>query len=175
MIISLLAGIIQNARNRRKEAEAQAQAQQALNEQQSRLNSFFQNNYYGDYLNRPEVQATLQNMQNQIRRQNEQMYGMNAIRGGTPESLAAMQNNNAAAMGNAYSSIAANGAGWKDRVLENYINNSMALNNQDYNLWAQKAADFRNAAQQTALWNLDTTRMYSQALLNMAGMGMGSL
>ena len=169
MIVSLLAGIIQNARNRRKEAQGMAEAQNQLAERQNQLDGFFRNNYYGDYMNRSEVQSVVQNMQNQMRQQNAQLANMGAITGATPEALAAMQNNNAAAMGNTFNNIAANASGWKSNVLDNYINNSMALTNQRYNLWAQQAADFRNAAMQTSMYNLNQVAQLENSMTKGAG------
>ena len=54
---------------------------------------------------------------------------------------------------------------WKNNVLNNYINNSMALSNQKYNLWNQQASDFRNAAHQSMTQALDNyTQIYSSLI-----------
>ena len=165
MIVNLLSGIIRNARNRRAAEKAQTQALNTINAQQSQLDNMFNSEYYGDYMNRSDVQSMLRSMQGQMRQQNAQSYSMAAMTGATPEAMAAQLSNNAALMGNTYSQIGANMSNWKNNVLNNYINNSMALSNQKYNLWNQQASDFRNAAHQSMTQALDNyTQIYSSLI-----------
>ena len=48
MIVSLLSGIIRNARNRRAAKKAQTEALNSLSDQQAQLDNIFNNEYYGD-------------------------------------------------------------------------------------------------------------------------------
>ena len=148
MIVSLLSGIIRNARNRRAAKKAQTEALNSLSDQQAQLDNIFNNEYYGDYMNRSDVQSMMR-------------------------SIAAKQNNTAAIMGNTYSQIGANLSNWKNNVLNNYINNSMALNNQKYNLWAQQASDFRNAAHQSMTQALNSYTQIASAFMGGAGRMLG--
>ena len=173
MIVSLLSVIIRNARNRRAAKKAQTEALNSLSDQQAQLDNIFNNEYYGDYMNRSDVQSMMRSMQDQMRQQNAQNYNMAAVTGATPEALAAKQNNNAAIMGNTYSQIGANLSNWKNNVLNNYINNSMALNNQKYNLWAQQASDFRNAAHQSMTQALNSYTQIASAFMGGAGRMLG--
>lgn len=134
MIVNLLSGIIQNTRNRRAAERAQTQALNTINAQQSQLDNLFNNEYYGDYMNRSDVQSMLRSMQDQMRQQNAQSYSMAAMTGATPEAMAAQLSNNTALMGNTYNQIGANMSNWKSNILNNYINNSMALSNQKVQL-----------------------------------------
>ena len=93
MIVSLLSGIIRNARNRRAAKAAQAEALNSLSNQQAQLDNIFNSEYYGDYMNRSDVQSMMRSMQDQMRQQNAQSYNMAAVNGATPEALAAQQNN----------------------------------------------------------------------------------
>ena len=102
MIVSLLSGIIRNARNRRAAKKAQTEALNSLSDQQAQLDNIFNNEYYGDYMNRSDVQSMMRSMQDQMRQQNAQNYNMAAVTGATPEALAAQQNNNAAIDGKQY-------------------------------------------------------------------------
>ena len=92
MIVNLLSGIIRNARNRRAAENAQTQALNTLNSQQAQLDNFFNSEYYGDYMNRSDVQSMMRSMQDQMRQQNAMNYSMAAVMGSTPEALAAQQN-----------------------------------------------------------------------------------
>ena len=170
MIVNLLSGIIRNARNRRAAENAQTQALNTLNSQQAQLDNFFNSEYYGDYMNRSDVQSMMRSMQDQTRQQNAMNYSMAAVMGSTPEALAARQNNAAALMGNTYSQIGANMSNWKS----NYIHNSMALNNQEYNLWAQQANQFRQAAHDSMSQALDNYTRIASALVGSAGSALGA-
>lgn len=174
MIVNLLSGIIRNARNRRAAENAQTQALNTINAQQSQLDNLFNSEYYGDYMNRSDVQSMLRSMQEQMRQQNSMNYSMAAVMGSTPEALAAQQNNAASLMGNTYSQIGANMSNWKSNVLNNYINNSMALNNQKYNLWAQQANQFRQAAQDSMTQALDNYTRIASAFVGSAGSVLGA-
>ena len=174
MIVNLLSGIIRNARNRRAAENAQTQALNTLNSQQAQLDNFFNSEYYGDYMNRSDVQSMMRSMQDQMRQQNAMNYSMAAVMGSTPEALAAQQNNAATLMGNTYSQIGANMSNWKSNVLNNYNNNSMALNNQEYNLWAQHANQFRQAAHDSMSQALDNYTRIASALVGSAGSALGA-
>lgn len=76
MIVSLLSGIIRNARNRRAAKAAQAEALNSLSNQQAQLDNIFNSEYYGDYMNRSDVQSMMRSMQDQMRQQNAQSYNM---------------------------------------------------------------------------------------------------
>ena len=162
MIVNLLSGIIRNARNRRAAENAQTQALNTLNSQQAQLDNFFNSEYYGDYMNRSDVQSMMRSMQDQMRQQNAMNYSMAAVMGSTPEALAAQQNNAATLMGNTYSQIGAN------------MSNSMALNNQEYNLWAQQANQFRQAAHDSMSQALDNYTRIASALVGSAGSALGA-
>ena len=174
MIVNLLSGIIRNARNRRAAENAQTQALNTLNSQQAQLDNFFNSEYYGDYMNRSDVQSMMRSMQDQMRQQNAMNYSMAAVMGSTPEALAAQQNNAATLMGNTYSQIGANMSNWKSNVLNNYINTSMALNNQEYTLWAQQANQFRQAAHDSMSQALDNYTRIASALVGSAGSALGA-
>ncbi len=145
MLSSIFSGLIAN-RKRKKAEEAQNNALQSLNNQQTMLDNLFNSEYYGDYLNRSDNQALLKKLRDQTLQQNQQMQTQSAITGATPESIAAQQNANAQMIGNTYSSIAANGANWKNNVLNNYINNSAAINDKRYNTYMNANNMFQNAS-----------------------------
>ena len=93
----------------------------------------------------------------------------------TPEAIAAQQKNNAETIGNTYSAIAANGAQWKNNVLNNYINHSAAINDKRYNTYMNASNMFRNTSENALqnvgrrLENLDNT------ILSMAQLSSGML
>ena len=132
MFASIFNGI--KARKQRKAAEKeQKNALQALDSQQTQLDNLFNSEYYGDYINRSDNQALLKNLRKQTQQLNQQTLTQSAVTGATPEAIAAQQKNNAETIGNTYSAIAANGAQWKNNVLNNYINHSAAINDKRYN------------------------------------------
>lgn len=146
MFGSLFSGI--KARKQRKAADREQQnALQALGEHQSQLDNLFNSEYYGDYINRADNQALLKNLRNQTQQQNRQAQTQAAVMGATPEAIAAQQKNNAAMIGDTYSTIAANGANWKSNVLNNYINNSAAVHDKRYNTYMNASNMFRNASE----------------------------
>lgn len=145
MLAPIFSGFIAN--KKRKEAEkAQNNALQTLNDQQTMLDNIFNSEYYGDYINRSDSQALLQNLRKQTQQQNQQMQTQSAVMGATPEAIAAQQKVNADMIGNTYSTIAANGANWKNNVLNNYINNSAAIQDKRYNTYMNAYNMFQNAS-----------------------------
>lgn len=166
------------ARKQRKAADKEQQnALQVLGEQQTQLDNLFNSEYYGDYINRADNQSLLRNLRNQTQQQNLQTQTQAAVMGATPEAIAAQQKNNAAMIGNAYSTIAANGANWKSNVLNNYINNSAAIHDKRYNTYMNANNMFRNASENSYQnlsqslgklddWTLGVTGMLTSKSIN---------
>ena len=174
MFASIFNGI--KARKQRKAAEKeQKNALQALDSKQTQLDNLFNSEYYGDYINRSDSQALLKNLRKQTQQLNQQTLTQSAVTGTTPEAIAAQQKNNAETIGNTYSAIAANGAQWKNNVLNNYINHSAAINDKRYNTYMNASNMFRNASENALqnvgrrLENLDNT------ILSMAKLSSGML
>lgn len=174
MFASIFNGI--KARKQRKAAEKeQKNALQALDSQQTQLDNLFNSEYYGDYINRSDSQALLKNLRKQTQQLNQQTLTQSAVTGTTPEAIATQQKNNAETIGNTYSAIAANGAQWKNNVLNNYINHSAAINDKRYNTYMNASNMFRNASENALqnvgrrLENLDNT------ILSMAQLSSGML
>ena len=79
MIVGILTGIIKGARDKRKSETAAREAQSTLDAQQSRLDGFFSKEYYGDYMSRSDVQASLRRLREDIHRLNDQTRNMAAV------------------------------------------------------------------------------------------------
>lgn len=125
-------GAYKEGKTRKEMAKKQA-AWNAENE------AWYNNDYYGDYTKRLDVQNVLKQMRDEMDRQSKLDQSRQAVLGTTNEAnLAAMDSRNNAisdTMGN----IAASGQQFKDNAQNTYRNRKMKLEELDYNTLADQA------------------------------------
>ncbi len=116
--ISSLWGAGQSAREMRK-------ARQAYNDylmkSENDNQDWYNRRYNEDATQRADAQRLLNYTAEQMRRRNKQMEGTQAVMGGTTEGVAAAKEQNAKAVADVASNIAANAAARKDAVENQYL------------------------------------------------------
>lgn len=115
------------AGNARDEAEQLAAKERVDNE------NWFNKEYYTNYTQRADSQNLLKNLREYNQERNRIAEGTAAITGATPESVQAQKNANNKVVTDTYSNIAAQGAQYKDNVMQQYLNRKYGLGNLQYN------------------------------------------
>ena len=133
-------GGIQAARANRK---IRANIRQQMDENQD----WYDRNYNEDITQRADAQRILTMTEDSIRKRNRAAAGMQAVMGGTEESVAAAKAANNAALADTASRIAAAGEQRKQQVEGQYMNRKEALQGQLNQMQAQKAQNIAQAVQ----------------------------
>jgi len=101
-----------------------------INGQKLENEALFNNDYYGDYTQRADVQNTIRQMREEQKHQNDIDNNASVVTGATPEAQVAAKEARNKAMGGVFSNIAAQGAQFKDRAKQHYISNKSAIENR---------------------------------------------
>lgn len=140
-ITGIMSGIQQSAANK-----ARKKMNRELDIQQSRLDNLFNAEYYGDYMNRADVQNLLSQARKLSEDQNRINTGIAVVSGATPETTIAMQKNISDSVGNTVGNIAANAANWKNSVLNNYLAHTSAIQDKRYDSYRNSSDMFSTFA-----------------------------
>lgn len=101
-----------------------------INNEESRLQNWYDRNYNADITQRADAQQLLNYTAEQIKKRNKQAAGTAAVMGGTEESVAAEKAANASAMAETASKIAAEGANRRDNIDAAYLEGMQRIANQ---------------------------------------------
>ena len=134
-------------------------AKKNIENQRSENESWYNRRYNEDATERADAQRILAKMQESMRERTREAAGVQAVTGGTEESVAAAKKAGNEAMAEAVSQIAVAGDRRKDAIEQQYQARDAQLNGQLNNLETGKAMAIGQAAQGVA-----------QAGANMAGL-----
>lgn len=101
-----------------------------INNEESRLQNWYDRNYNADTTQRADAQQLLNYTAEQIKKRNKQAAGTAAVMGGTEESVAAEKAANASAMAETVSKIAAAGESRRDHIDAAYLEGMQGIANQ---------------------------------------------
>ena len=101
-----------------------------INQEESRLQNWYDRNYNADTTQRADAQSLLNYTAEQIKKRNKAAAGTQAVMGGTEESVAAEKQANSSAMAETASRIAAAGASRKDNIDKTYLQGMQGIANR---------------------------------------------
>ncbi len=139
---SIFGGI--SASKAMKKVKKNLQAQQQANK------DWYNRRYYEDATQRADAQRILTKTEESIRNRNRQAAGVQAVMGGTEESVAAAKMANNEALADATSQIAVNAEARKDQIEQTYQQRDAQINDALNNLEQQKAQAISSAVQGVA-------------------------
>ncbi|MDE7160838.1 MAG: hypothetical protein K2O24_08370 [Muribaculaceae bacterium] len=131
-------------------SKAMKNVQNNLKEQRSSNRDWYDRRYNEDATQRADAVAAVNRVEQGIRERNRQAAGIQAVTGGTEESLAASKAANNQAIAEATAAIAINGDRRKDAIEQQYQAKDEALQSQLNDLERQKAAGVSQAIQGVA-------------------------
>lgn len=118
-----------------------------LQEQQKKNQDWYNRRYNEDATQRADAQAILTKTEESIRNRNKQAAGVQAVMGGTEESVAAAKAANNEALAQAATNIAVNGEARKDAIEGQYLQTDANIQQQLNDLEVKKAANVTQAIQ----------------------------
>lgn len=107
--------------------------------------NWYERRYNEDATQRADAQRMITKLSDNVRERNRQAAGVQAVMGGTEESVAATKAANSQAMAEAASQIAAAGEARKDRIEEQYQARDRQLRDSLNNMEAQRAGQMAQA------------------------------
>lgn len=128
-------------------AKAMKNVKKNLNRQMQDNESWYNAEYYADATQRADAQRAIQMTMEDVRKRNQQARAMQAVSGGTDESVAAERADNNQAVSETMSSIAAQAANRKDAIQQKYRATKSELNSQLNDLEMQRAQAIGQAVQ----------------------------
>ena len=131
-------------------SKAMKKAKKNIQAQQRKNQDWYDRRYNEDATQRADAQRVLTITQDNIRKRNQQAAGIQAVTGGTEESVAAAKAANNEALADAASQIAVNGERRKDSIEQQYQQTDAQLQNQLNNLEMNKANAISRAVQGVA-------------------------
>lgn len=118
-----------------------------LQQQRKKNQDWYNRRYNEDATQRADAQAILTKTEDSIRARNKQAAGVQAVMGGTEESVAAAKAANNEALAQAATNIAVNGEARKDAIESQYLQTDANLQQQLNDLEQKKAANVSQAIQ----------------------------
>ncbi len=131
---STIFGGISNARNARRQ-------KRALEREQRENENWFNRRYYEDATQRADAKRLLTRTEDAIKRRNQEAEGVQSVIGGTEENVAAAREQNAKALSDATSSIAAQAEARKDSIEDAYRQQQHNITREQNQALAQKNAN----------------------------------
>lgn len=128
-------------RKAQKKKEAQLKAQEA------RQKAYYERMMGEDSTQLADAQRRLTMTQDEVRRNNKRAEAMQAVMGGTDETVAAEKERGGKMVADTMSAIAANGQARKDRAAEQYMQAQAGIDQQRMALADEKAANISSAVQ----------------------------
>ena len=138
-IASSIAGGIANRKARKKQ-------EQMLAQQQRDNQAWYDRKYNEDPTKRADTVRLLTQMQEQIKNRNRAAKGRQAVMGGTEDSTTAVKEANNKTLADTTSQIVAANEARKDNIEQQYQQNKRAIQGQQMQMEADKAADTANVA-----------------------------
>lgn len=131
-------------------AKAMNKVKRNLQDQMRANQNWYDRRYNEDSTQRADAQAALTKTEEAIKNRNRQAAGVQAVMGGTDESVAAAKEANNKALAETMSQIAANGDARKDSIENQYLQTKSDLNSQLNGLEVQRANAIGGAVQGVA-------------------------
>ena len=131
---STIFGGISNARNARRQ-------KRALEREQRENENWFNRRYYEDATQRADAKRLLTRTEDAIKRRNQEAEGVQSVIGGTEENVAAAREQNAKALSDATSSIAAQAEARKDSIEDAYRQQQHNITREQNQALTQKNAN----------------------------------
>lgn len=128
-------------------SKAMKKVKNNLNQQRQDNLDWYNRRYNEDATQRADAQAMLTKVQEDIRTRNRQAAGMQAVMGGTDESVAAAKAANNEALAATTSNIVVNGEARKDAIESAYQQRDAALQGELNDLEMKKAQEIKGAIQ----------------------------
>lgn len=128
-------------------SKAMKKVKNNLNQQRQDNLDWYNRRYNEDATQRADAQAMLTKVQDDIRNRNRQAAGMQAVMGGTDESVAAAKAANNEALAATTSNIVVNGEARKDAIESAYQQRDAALQGELNDLEMKKAQEIKGAIQ----------------------------
>lgn len=128
-------------------SKAMKKVKNNLNQQRQDNLDWYNRRYNEDATQRADAQAMLTRVQEDIRTRNRQAAGMQAVMGGTDESVAAAKAANNEALAATTSNIVVNGEARKDAIESAYQQRDAALQGELNDLEVKKAQEIKGAIQ----------------------------
>ena len=142
---SIFNGIMARVANNRAE-EFQGKALRTLDKEEEMLDNLFKSTYYSDYMQRADVQNLINSAKDTFRSNTKDLRGRAAVMGATDEWVGANQKNINSSLSSLYSTLASQGANWKDSVLNNYMERKSNINSRRVNSFFNNANAYQNAS-----------------------------
>ena len=128
-------------------SKAMKRVKKNLEEQRKKNQDWYDRRYNEDATQRASAQAILTKTEESIRNRNKQAAGVQAVMGGTEESVAAAKAANNEALAQATTNIAVNGEARKDAIESQYQQNDANIQQALNDLEQKKAAQIGQAIQ----------------------------
>ena len=142
---SVFSGIMARIQNNRAQEE-QRKALEVLDSEEKALDELFRSSYYSDYLQRADSQNIINSAKNMFMNNSNNLRSRASITGATDEWVATNQNLNNQALSSIYSNLAAQGANWKDNVMNNYLNGKTNISNKRYASFLGNSNNYQNSS-----------------------------
>lgn len=121
--------------------------EKSINERKRKNEDWYNRRYNEDPTQRASAQRMITQVNESIKKRNQQVAGTQAVMGGTDESVAAAREANSLAMADTMSQIAVQGDARKDAIEQQYMGQDDALAQQQEQLYMQKAQNTAGAIQ----------------------------
>lgn len=128
-------------------SKAMKRVKNNLQEQRKKNQDWYNRRYNEVATQRADAQAILTKTEDSIRNRNRQAAGVQAVMGGTEESVAAAKEANNEALAQATTNIAVNGEARKDAIEGQYLQTDANIQQQINDLEQKKAANVSQAIQ----------------------------
>jgi hypothetical protein len=106
--------------------------------------SFFNNEYYQDFMNSDIARGGLEKLSKRFRQQTEGLANSAAAGGSTPEQVIANSNQLQDQMNDAVLSFSQQGMQWKDQIKNNFDRSMIPLQNYDQSIMESKVGMWQN-------------------------------
>ena len=130
-----------------KASEAMKKIKDNLEQQRTNNQNWYDRRYNEDATQRASAQAILAKTEESIRKRNKQAAGVQAVMGGTDESVAAAKAANNDTLAQATTNIAVNAEARKDAIESQYLQNDANLQAQLNEVERNKAANIAKATE----------------------------
>ena len=128
-------------------SKAMKRVKKNLQEQRKKNQDWYNRRYNEDATQRADAQAILTKTEDSIRNRNKQAAGVQAVMGGTEESVAAAKAANNEALAQATTNIAVNGEARKDAIESQYLQTDANIQQQLNDLEVKKSQAISQAIQ----------------------------
>lgn len=115
-----------------------------LDKQTAENNAWYDQNYYGDYTQREDIQALMKNLRENMKRENTRTQSTAAVTGATPEMTTAVKENTNKVITDTYSRIGAMGQAYKDSIVDKYMAQKNSLAGQQMGMYDRRAQGAEN-------------------------------